>query len=349
MPLLPWLRSVTRLHSRPLKRSSFRSIPLRLERLEDRTVPSTIQGTLSDTGDANAPVAGWTVFVDVNRNSVLDAGEVSAVTDAAGHYLLDTTNIPPSQVGGVTQRDFVGLSLEVGTGGRWLNTTAPFVVVDRNLEPDAVRDFGVHFQPLQGVAPAGPETAVNTTVAGQQGGGVRSQGEPVAVASDAAGDYVVAWRTFVTGAPDTIQARVFNADGTPRTGELQVGTGEAASGTGYGVMPKVAMSADGSRFAVAWSDDQSTSISSTRMRVYQDDGTPVTGAVTVVQGTTKTSAVVQGVAMDGVGDFAVLYAQSSYTNTGWSHATVKVQRYTKAGAASGRRQRGHAEPGQWLA
>ncbi len=35
------------------------------------------------------PLAGWTVFVDVNRNGRLDAGEANVQTDASGRYQLD--------------------------------------------------------------------------------------------------------------------------------------------------------------------------------------------------------------------------------------------------------------------
>ena len=39
--------------------------------------------------DAKEPdLAGWTVYVDADRDGVRDAGEVSAVTDGRGHYLL---------------------------------------------------------------------------------------------------------------------------------------------------------------------------------------------------------------------------------------------------------------------
>src|SRR5262249_180718 len=160
--------------------------------------------------------------------------------------------------------------------------------------------FGVRFQPFVGVAPLGTEARVNDDASGVQGGLSQS----VSVAADSAGNYVVTWRAFADGA-DTIQARVFNADGTARTGDLPVGTGDRPSAGQYGEMPVVAMSGDG-RFAVAW-----TASGSAMMRVYQADGTAVTGAVAVLRGTSSTRGVVEGVAMDADGDFAVMYGQSS--------------------------------------
>ena len=47
---------------------------------------------------------------------------------------------------------------------------------------------------------------------------------------------------WMAGGTDTISARVFNADGTARTGELTVGTAPD-QGTYYRQMPRVAMAA----------------------------------------------------------------------------------------------------------
>ena len=48
----------------------------------------------SDTGFGNgAGIAGRTVFLDVNGNGTLDAGDLSAKTDAKGNYHIDTTDV----------------------------------------------------------------------------------------------------------------------------------------------------------------------------------------------------------------------------------------------------------------
>ncbi len=68
---------------------------LALELLEDRLALSVgvIQGTLWNDatvdgvrGLSEAGLAGRTVFLDQNQNSLLDTGEVSATTDSAGRY-----------------------------------------------------------------------------------------------------------------------------------------------------------------------------------------------------------------------------------------------------------------------
>lgn len=70
-----------------------------MDRLEPRQLLASIAGTVwedlntSRTLDGNeGGLAGWTVFVDANRNRVLDSGEARAVTDANGRYRLD--NVP---------------------------------------------------------------------------------------------------------------------------------------------------------------------------------------------------------------------------------------------------------------
>src|SRR5688572_12352816 len=67
------------------------------EGLEPRTLLSgSIQGGLWDDANGNAvrdtgeaALVGWTVYLDQNRNTVADAGEPTATTDAAGAYRFD--------------------------------------------------------------------------------------------------------------------------------------------------------------------------------------------------------------------------------------------------------------------
>jgi hypothetical protein len=104
----------------------------------------------------------------------------------------------------------------------------------------------VQFQPYGGVAPAGGETAVNTNTAESVSTADGNPGEAAnALSADSSGDYVVAWQ-YPQGSGYAVSARVYNADGSPRTGELAVGTG--AKGIG---VPQVAMAGNG-QFVVAW-------------------------------------------------------------------------------------------------
>src|SRR3954451_22352079 len=100
---------------------------LGVERLEDRSLLSTsVQGTVfndvngNGARDAGEPgLAGWTAYLDPNANSVLDPGEPAAATDAAGHYLFDTTGVPAVIGTDGSAWDLVRLDLQVGSGGRW--------------------------------------------------------------------------------------------------------------------------------------------------------------------------------------------------------------------------------------
>lgn len=83
------------------RRTRPRRMP-RLDRLEQRTAPAvgSIRGTLWDDANANkvrdageAPLAGRTVYVDLDRDGRLDATEPSTVTAADGSYSF--TNLAP--------------------------------------------------------------------------------------------------------------------------------------------------------------------------------------------------------------------------------------------------------------
>lgn len=301
-----------------------------LEALEDRTVPSSIQGTVFhdlngngtyDSGETG--VSGWTVFLDVNRNAVVDAGETAVTTDANGNYLIDNTSDAEDQY------DFVGLVLEVGSGGRWLNTSATFAVVNRVAEEDAVRDFGVFFQPQVGPAPVGGETLVNDQTLIHDRNSPRPRHD---AAADAQGNFLVAW--FVQGAaggPHSIRAQLFNADGTPNGGEILVALGVSSS-------PVVAR-ADNGMFAVAWNViNSSTGTSVVYTRAYAANGTPLAGAVQVTPINKTIRNFVTDIAMDADGDFTVLYTggRSSLGGTFWSRGTIGFQRYNELGQAVGK-------------
>src|SRR5438093_594232 len=106
--LRPWKHGLagksphnSRLRTKKKGRSATR---LLLELLEDRTVPSTLQGTvfndanLSHNPTGQQGLQGWTVFLDVNLNAIIDAGETTTTTDAAGNYAFDTTNATPALI-----------------------------------------------------------------------------------------------------------------------------------------------------------------------------------------------------------------------------------------------------------
>ena len=144
--------------------------------LDDRTVPSSVSGTLVNDANSNsfqdtgeAVLENRILILDTNRNSVLDAGETTLLTGPDGAYSFIITNKPPAQVGSTrSPADYVGLVLETGTSGLWLNTKATSAQVVRDTEPDAVRNFGVFLQETVGFFPSGSESLVNTDTAGER-------------------------------------------------------------------------------------------------------------------------------------------------------------------------------------
>jgi hypothetical protein len=307
-----------------------------LEVLEDRTVPSTtIQGTffhdLNQNGalDAGEPgLAGWSAFLDGNRSGIVDPGELAAVTDANGNYVLDSTGQPPEGVYEGDEYDYLGSVLESDSGGRWIPTSPSYIWVNRTDEPTALgRNFGFYFQADVGRAPVGGETLVNQTLAG-------TQGSRVDVAADADGNFVVAW-VAEAGGTSNLMARCFDADGTAAGGEILVATSISHN---Y-LSPVVARAANGT-FALAWNSTNNTNGNSVvYTRVYSANGTPLTASAVQVTQINKTyRAHVQDIAMDADGDYAVLYrsAKSSLQGTYWSNGPYAIQRYSKTGAIVGK-------------
>lgn len=318
----------------------FRSRKPAFDRLEDRTVPSTIQGTVFNdlNGDgvrqAGEPgLVGWTVFRDTNRNGVLDSGETSSTTDSNGVYAFTGVNAPGDVVSLVLPFD----QPELGPG-RWLNTTPSYAgaPVDGADTTVVVRDFGVQFHNYQSSVPAGTETLVNTTVAGAQ----RLQPDMMAggaVAADAQGNYAVVWRSssLTTGGPDTITARLFNSDGSPRSGEIVVGSATVSPNGSYNA-PVIDMASNGT-FAVAWTAYSSSyATNAVYTRVYSASGSPVTSAVTVVAASKSVSNAAEGLAMDAAGDFVVLYKGSKASGPFWDDGITGFQRYNALGQPQGK-------------
>src|SRR5438477_573455 len=93
---------------------------------------------------------------------------------------------------------------------------------------------------LLSLSTAGVEFRVNTTTAKEQ--------STAAVAMDAAGDFVVAWSSYVNPASSWgIFAQRFDAAGNPRGAEFRANTQDP----NQQVIPSIAMDASGD-FVIAW-------------------------------------------------------------------------------------------------
>jgi hypothetical protein len=142
-----------------------------------------------------------------------------------------------------------------------------------------------------------------------------------AVAMDAAGNFVVVWRSDYE-----ISARLYDAAGQPRGGEFRVNTFTA----GAQEYPSVAMDDDGD-FVVAWqSEGQDGSQEGIYARRYDASGAAV-GSEFGVNTTTAWSQELPSVAMDADGDFVVAWVSAMQDGT----LDVYVRRYEVSGAPKG--------------
>lgn len=326
------------------RNASKRTSRLRVEQLEDRDVPSSVSGTIFNDANKNeiydggeTGLAGWTAFIDNDRNGILESGETSTTTDANGDYFIDTTTVAPFIGSSGTQYDYVAFFLETGTGGRWQNTTASYKLVNRDTTPTAIdQNFGALFRTDAdaGFKAVGAEQLVNEVTAGTQGQSGAS------VSADAAGDYVAAWRTSVPGGNDILTARVFNADGTPRTSDLTIAT-PVSTASGPIIVdgpPIVSMADNNGQFAIAWTAiNPSNGAFNAYVSTYSLNGTQLTGPTSIASSTNKIRNFVAGIAADANGNFVTLYSQYTQDHFGaWGHATYYAQRFSSSGTATGK-------------
>lgn len=173
---------------------------------------------------------------------------------------------------------------------------------------------------LLSASPAGDETRVNSLTSGNQLTTDFGQGK--AVATDANGDYVVAWWDTLRG----VYARAFNADGTPRGPELHLASSARRA--------TVAMDAAGD-FVVTWTSSAEVPLDGSGTAVYaqvfKSNGDPLGDAfrVNTVTGSDQGESAV---AMDQEGNFVV--AWNSLNQDGDSFG-VFARRYDANGVPAG--------------
>src|SRR4051794_34979682 len=81
------LRAVRRAVDATAAAACFESLEPR--RLVSGSISGTVTNDLNGNGlaeSAEPPLAGWTVYLDANRNRVRDVGESTTTTDSDGHY-----------------------------------------------------------------------------------------------------------------------------------------------------------------------------------------------------------------------------------------------------------------------
>lgn len=180
--------------------------------------------------------------------------------------------------------------------------------------------FSIHARLFDGSgAPLGPRFQVNSYTTNHQ--------VHPAVARDGSGNFVVVWTSVGSSGTDTsggsVQARRFEADGTPLGAEVQVNLFT----TGHQWFPSVAADGQG-RFVVAWASNGSsgsdTSLYSVQARRYDADGNPL-GDEFQVNTYTSDNQWFPAVAADSQGNFLVSWESLGGVDAdGWS---VQARRY----------------------
>jgi hypothetical protein len=168
--------------------------------------------------------------------------------------------------------------------------------------------------------PSGPEFQVNTFTPGQES---RS-----AIASDAAGNFVVAWDdSVVDGSGYAVIARRFGANGVPRGPEFRVN----GYTTGDQYRPAVAVTANGS-FVVVWTDrGRDGSDKGVFGRRYDSAGFPQ-GIEFQVNTYTTDRQTLPRIAADAAGNFVVVWTSLFQDGSAYG---VFGQRYDGSGARRG--------------
>jgi len=145
------------------------------------------------------------------------------------------------------------------------------------------------------------------------------------VAMDARGNFAVTWVRERSDHP--IMVRLFDPNGVPRTGPVQVSTADVTSVTG----PAIAMNSLG-HFVVAWDGDPNrASDDDIYARLYHPDGTPK-GAPFVVNTIRTGSQQWPRIAINDTGEFVVIWEH----NAGDSDTATDI--YARRFASDGRPQ-----------
>ncbi len=200
---------------------------------------ATISGTVFEDLDQDGErdpgevgLQGWQVFLDVNDDGQAAIWEDTVLTDENGNF----------QIAHVAPGDYPARLIQREPG--WLNTSANTLPL--TIEQSSGQSLSIVYgQYLGGVGPYGGEIAASEDTVG-----VNLDGGQV-IASDAVGNFAITWPANGPQDPDGlgVYVRVFDAYGTPRTGDILVNQSTAGDQTA----PSIAMADDG-HFVVVWND-----------------------------------------------------------------------------------------------
>ncbi len=149
--------------------------------------------------------------------------------------------------------------------------------------------------------PLGDEILVNVVTDGEQ--------ITPGIASNENGRVLVAWSASDNGGGTGVRARVFNADGSPATGELELSGPDTG---GRNRLPAVT-GLPGDRFLVAWAHTTDEGKPESIMAGFVDSGNPAPGAAVLSDPGDGRENIEPSVTVDGNGNILLAWMRSSDT------------------------------------
>ena len=271
----------------------------------------------------------------VNTFTTLGQFVPSVASDSAGNFVVAWVGVNQDGSGyGVFAQRYASTGAPLGSEFR-VNTYTTGSQTLPSVASDAAGNFvvtwmsngqdgsggGVFAQRYANAGiPLGGESRVNTHTALGQGG--------PSVASDSAGNFVVAWHSFFQdGDYAGVFAQRYASTGAPLGAEFRVNTYT----TGNQVSPSVASDSTGN-FVVAWhSFSQDGSGNGVFAQRYANTGAPLSGEFRV---NTHTAGIqsLASVASDSAGNFVIAWHSFGQDGSGYG---VFAQRYASTGAPLG--------------
>ena len=269
----------------------------------------------------------WVLSKDgVDNNSIISVVFTSAVTNADGkNKVVVTFDDFETTTGALSKGDYV-LSIKD-------DVQDPFgTALDGDSDGTPGGYFTFNFSVLTGnsglplgiTGPGSPAKGATDIVVNLQQR--YTQDSPV-VATDAAGDYVIAWVTHPTSSDADVVAQRYNRFGVPMGTVIPVNTYTA----GLQVSPSVAMDPYGN-FVVVWSGPGPEDDSGVYARRFDSLGNAQGTQFLVNQGWKKFVQDMASVTMDGIGDFAITWTSNGKDLKDNSSA-VMVRAYNFRGQA----------------
>ena len=153
-----------------------------------------------------------------------------------------------------------------------------------------------------------------------------SAGRP-SVTTFSDGGFVIAWQDATLSSHAWVEARVFDADGAPVTGDITVKP--SVDGANEGYRPTV-QALDGNRFVVVW-NDESASATAITGQIYDRTGTALGGAIAIgtIAGNWGQWAGDPEVTLLANGGFAVVWLDNDDTG---SAATTRLRLFDSNGS-----------------